>query len=156
MRVLVAAIGRLGRGPEADGVRRFAERASDLARITSLGPVVVRELEDKGKGGAEAESALLLKAAGSARKIVLDERGEAPRSLGFAKKLERWRDQGTPEVAFLIGGADGHAPQLRDEADWLLSLGPMTWPHGLARLMLFEQIYRAASILAGHPYHREG
>ena len=88
--------------------------------------------------------------------IVLDERGETLSSLAFAKKLEAWRDGGKREARFLIGAADGHDDKARGEADLLLSFGPATWPHMLARAMLAEQLFRATAILAGHPYHREG
>lgn len=88
--------------------------------------------------------------------IVLDERGDALSSRGLADRLERWRDQGVPEAHFLIGAADGHDEAIRNSADLLISFGPATWPHLLARVMLAEQLYRATSILANHPYHREG
>lgn len=88
--------------------------------------------------------------------IVLDERGQALSSRALADRLEQWRDRGVPEAQFLIGAADGHDDALRDRADLLFSFGPATWPHLLARAMLAEQLYRATSILANHPYHREG
>jgi 23S rRNA (pseudouridine1915-N3)-methyltransferase len=87
--------------------------------------------------------------------IALDERGTALTSAAFAQKITKWRDSGASGLAFLIGGADGHPDSLRQRADFLLSLGPMTWPHLLVRGMLLEQLYRAQQILAGHPYHRE-
>lgn len=155
MRVIVAAIGKLGRGPESEAIARYAKRIDGLARVSSVGPVTIREFEDRSGKGQDAEAELLLGAAGTSFKIILDERGAALRSLDFARKLEKLRDQGAPEIAFLIGGADGHPQAMRDAADLTLSLSAMTWPHGLARLMLLEQIYRAATILAGHPYHRE-
>ena len=86
--------------------------------------------------------------------MALDERGEALDSVGFAERLKRWRDAGVRDVAFLIGGADGHGAAVRARAEMLLSLGPMTWPHLMVRGMLAEQLYRASTILAGHPYHR--
>src|SRR3546814_4033065 len=88
--------------------------------------------------------------------LVLDERGESLSSMQLAKRLEGWRDRGVPEARFLIGAADGHEEDVRAEADLLLSFGPATWPHLLARAMLAEQLYRATAILANHPYHREG
>ena len=88
--------------------------------------------------------------------VVLDERGEALSSMDLAKALERWRDGGKREIRFLIGAADGHNEPQRASADLLLSFGPATWPHLLARAMLAEQLFRATSILANHPYHREG
>ena len=86
--------------------------------------------------------------------MVLDPGGKAVDSTAFAKRIGAYRDRGTAELVFLIGGADGIAADLKGEADWLLSLGPMTWPHRLARVLLAEQLYRSASLLAGHPYHR--
>ncbi len=104
----------------------------------------------------EAEADLLRKAsAGAGVLVALDERGKTLTSPEFAAQLGKWRDAGQPEVCFLIGGADGLSPALRDEADVKLSFGKMVWPHMLARVMLTEQLYRAASILAGSPYHRE-
>ena len=103
-----------------------------------------------------AEGELLLKQIPADFKIVaLDERGETPSSRAFAEKLGRWRDTGTVGVAFLIGGADGHSDIVRNRADYLLSFGRMTLPHFLARVILAEQIYRAKTILDGHPYHRD-
>jgi 23S rRNA (pseudouridine1915-N3)-methyltransferase len=86
--------------------------------------------------------------------VALDERGKALASEAFARRIAGWRDGGAQDLAFLIGGADGHAPAVRERADFLLSLGPMTWPHLMVRAMLAEQLYRAQQILAGHPYHR--
>ena len=108
-------------------------------------------------GGQAAESALLAQAIpAGAVLVLLDERGRTLDSPEFAARLRRWADGGTRDLAFAIGGADGHAPALRDRADLLLSFGPMVWPHMLARVMLAEQLYRAASILSGGPYHRGG
>ena len=88
--------------------------------------------------------------------ILLDEKGEALSSMELARKLEQWRDRGAREARFMIGAADGHSPEERASADLLLSFGPATWPHLLVRAMLAEQLFRATSILANHPYHREG
>jgi 23S rRNA (pseudouridine1915-N3)-methyltransferase len=118
-------------------------------------PAREHEVEDKRGGGMAAEAALLARAApAGAVRVVLDERGAVLDSPGFAQKLAGWRDGGAGDVAFLIGGADGLAPDLRAGADFALSLGAMVWPHLLVRVMLAEQLYRAASILAGSPYHR--
>ena len=111
-------------------------------------PTKVSELPDR--GGA------LPAAAASSVTVLLDERGETLSSLAFARKLEAWRDGGKREARFLIGAADGHDDKARGEADLLLSFGPATWPHMLARAMLAEQLFRATAILANHPYHREG
>ncbi|MCI4660563.1 MAG: 23S rRNA (pseudouridine(1915)-N(3))-methyltransferase RlmH [Neomegalonema sp.] len=157
MKLLIAAIARLPKSPETALVKHYADRINGLSRSVRLGPVALRELEDKSRKGREAESSLLLSAAQEAeRYVVLDERGRALSSMQLAGKLGDWRDEGVAQTAFLIGGADGHTDALRDRADLLLSFGALTWPHGLARVMLLEQLYRCATILAGHPYHREG
>lgn len=147
-------MGRLRGGPEAALVADYAARLAGTGRGVSLGPLDVSEVEAKG-GGPAAEAALLRRVLpDGARLVALDERGRALDSPGLADRLGRWRDEGVREVAFLIGGADGLDPALRDGADLALSLGPMVWPHRLARAMLAEQLYRSASILAGTPYHR--
>lgn len=111
-------------------------------------PTKVTELPEKGGKAFEAS--------GSSVTVVLDEGGKALSSTQLAKSLETWRDQGKREAIFLIGAADGHDDELRSSADLLLSFGPATWPHLLVRAMLAEQLFRATSILANHPYHREG
>ena len=136
----IVARGKIGRSPEADLVDRYLKRIVWPTRVT--------ELPDRGGKIPEA-------AAGGVT-IVLDERGEALSSTDLAKRLERWRDGGKREARFLIGAADGHHEAEKAAADLLLSFGPATWPHLLARAMLAEQLFRATSILANHPYHREG
>ena len=111
-------------------------------------PTKITELPDKGGKVPEAGSGTVA--------IALDERGEALSSMQLARKLERWRDDGKREARFLIGAADGHNETQRSDAELLLSFGPATWPHMLVRAMLAEQLFRATSILANHPYHREG
>ena len=130
-------------------------RTDRTGRALGFGPVTLVEVEDKKGGGMAAEGALLAKSVPKSAKIVaMDERGKVMTSPNFASKLADWRDTGTQDVAFLIGGADGLDPSLRAAADLTLSFGAMVWPHMLVRVMLSEQIYRAASILAGTPYHR--
>lgn len=136
----IVARGKIGRSPEADLVERYLKRIAWPTKVTELPE----------RGGKSADGA-----AGSVT-IVLDERGKALSSMELAKSLERWRDGGKREARFLIGAADGHVEEQRNSADLLLSFGPATWPHLLARAMLAEQLFRATSILAGHPYHREG
>jgi 23S rRNA (pseudouridine1915-N3)-methyltransferase len=136
----IIARGKIGRSPEADLVERYLKRIS--------WPVRVSELPERGGTAPEP--------AANAVTIVLDERGQALSSTALAKKLENWRDTGRREARFVIGAADGHDEAIRREADLLLSFGPATWPHMLARAMLAEQLFRATSILANHPYHREG
>lgn len=136
----IVARGRIGRGPEAELVERYAKRIGWPFRVT--------ELPDTGgrMPVLEPNSAL----------IALDEKGEQLGSVELAHKLERWRDDGRREARFLIGAADGHAPADRQSADLLLAFGKATWPHLMARAMLAEQLWRATSILANHPYHRDG
>jgi len=155
VKVHLCAVGRLRAGPERALVDDYLTRFDRTGRPLGLGPAREHEVEDKRGGGMAAEAALLVRAApAGALRVVLDERGAALDSPAFAQKLAGWRDSGAGEVAFLIGGADGLAPELRDGADFALSLGAMVWPHLLVRVMLAEQLYRAASILAGSPYHR--
>ena len=127
MRVTICAVGRLRKGPEKDLIDDYTTRFDRTGRALGLGPLSL---------------------------IALDERGSLMGSPEFATALARFRDDGCSDLAFLIGGADGLAPELRARADLSLSFGPMVWPHMLARVMLAEQLYRAASILAGAPYHR--
>ncbi|MEZ5839208.1 MAG: 23S rRNA (pseudouridine(1915)-N(3))-methyltransferase RlmH [Hyphomicrobiales bacterium] len=160
MRLTIAAVGRLKAGPERQLVERYVDRIDKAGRAVALGPVAIREFAearaDRMEDRRKAETDMLLGAAeGAGRLIALDERGKAVSSATFAGVLERFRDDGIADTAFLIGGADGHDESLRDRADLVLSFGPMTFPHQFVRLMLVEQLYRAVTILAGHPYHRE-
>ncbi|MGI3170269.1 23S rRNA (pseudouridine(1915)-N(3))-methyltransferase RlmH [Pseudooceanicola sp. C21-150M6] len=155
MNLTICAVGRLRKGPEAELIDDYLTRASRTGRALGLGPASVVEVEDKKGGGQEAEALLLDKALPDrATVIALDERGRVMTSPDFAHLLARLRDQGVPEAAFVIGGADGLTEAMRSRADHLLSFGKMVWPHMLARVMLSEQIYRATTILAGSPYHR--
>lgn len=154
MKVRIAAVGRLRSGGKAELLADYRTRFDRTGRALGLGPLDIREVEAK-KGGKSAEADLLRKAASDARPLIaLDERGKTLTSPAFANQLGAWRDAGRPEACFLIGGADGLAAELAAEADFKLSFGAMVWPHMLARVMLVEQLYRAASILAGSPYHR--
>ena len=136
----IVARGKIGRSPEADLVDRYLKRITWKTKLT--------ELPDRGGKAPDLPPGSV--------SIVLDERGQAMSSVDFASRLEAWRDGGKREARFLIGGADGHEQTLREDADLLLSFGPATWPHLLVRSMLAEQLFRATSILANHPYHREG
>ncbi len=155
MKLHICAVGRLRAGPERDLFDDYLMRADRTGRALGVGPCTLHEVEDK-KGGRMAAEAVLLDRAlpAGAVLIALDERGKLISSPEFADKLAGWRDMGRSDVAFVIGGADGIAPDLRARADFTVSLGKMVWPHMLARVMLAEQIYRATSILAGAPYHR--
>ncbi|MBL6427734.1 MAG: 23S rRNA (pseudouridine(1915)-N(3))-methyltransferase RlmH [Maritimibacter sp.] len=155
MRVHIVAVGRLRAGPERDLIDDYTTRFDRTGRSLGLGPLTIHEVEDKKGGGMSAEAALLSRAVPEGAVIVaMDERGKVQTSPQFAEQLAGWRDQGRGDVAFVIGGADGVDPALRSQADASLSFGKMVWPHMLARAMLTEQLYRAASILAGSPYHR--
>lgn len=154
MKLKIAAVGRLRAGPEAELVSDYLTRFEKTGRALGLGPVTLQEVEAK-RGGMTAEAGLLEKAvAGCAPLCALDERGKTLSSPAFADLLGRWRDQGQ-SPAIIIGGADGIDPAFRARADVAISFGKMVWPHMLVRVMLAEQLYRAASILAGTPYHRE-
>ncbi|WP_281990655.1 23S rRNA (pseudouridine(1915)-N(3))-methyltransferase RlmH [Sulfitobacter geojensis] len=155
MKVHICAVGRLRAGPEKDLIDDYLTRFNRTGRALGLGPARVVEVEDKKGGGMAAEAALLERALPAGALIcALDERGKVETSPEFAKRLGGWRDMGRSDVAFVIGGADGIAPDLRSRVDHKLSFGKMVWPHMLVRVMLSEQLYRAASILAGGPYHR--
>ncbi len=155
MRVHICAVGRLRTGPERALIDDYITRFDRTGRALGLGPLALHEVEDKKGGGMEAEAALLERVIPKgAVLVVLDERGSLMSSPEFSDRLAGWRDAGRGDVAFVIGGADGIAPGLRAQADVALSFGKMVWPHMLARVMLSEQLYRAASILAGSPYHR--
>lgn len=155
MRVHICAVGRLRNGPERDLIQDYLQRFDRTGRALGLGPVSLHEVEDKKGGGMAAEAVLLDKVLPKGAVIcALDERGKVVSSPQFADRMAEWRDAGRGDLAFIIGGADGIAPQLRARADFKLSFGAMVWPHMLVRVMLSEQIYRAASILAGAPYHR--
>lgn len=155
MRVHVCAVGRLRAGPERALLDDYLTRFDRTGRGLGLGPATVHEVEDRKGGGMAAEAALLARSIPEgAVTVALDERGRTLSSPRLATTLAGWRDDGRGDAAFLIGGADGIAPELRAQCDLRLSFGPMVWPHMLARVMLAEQLYRAAAILAGHPYHR--
>lgn len=155
MRVQICAVGRLRQGPERDLYDDYLTRFDRTGRALALGPAQMIEVEDKKGGGMAAEAALLRRAVPDGALICsLDERGKVMSSPQFADMLGGWRDQGRQDVAFVIGGADGIDPALRADADASLSFGAMVWPHMLVRVMLAEQLYRAASILSAGPYHR--
>ncbi|MEL6418570.1 MAG: 23S rRNA (pseudouridine(1915)-N(3))-methyltransferase RlmH [Pseudomonadota bacterium] len=154
MRIRICAVGRLRGGPEADMVNDYLTRFDRTGRALGLGPAEIVEVEAK-KGGKSGEASLLQRVLpANALTCVLDERGKLEASPAFANRMMTWRDDGTSDLAFLIGGADGLDASLRNDAHHALSFGPMVWPHMMVRIMLAEQLYRAASILSGSPYHR--
>ncbi len=140
MKLHIIARGKIGRCPEADLIERYAKRLS--------WPFAVTELPDTGGKHPPVAPGTLI--------VAMDETGEQLTSSAFARKIEHWRDTGTRELRFLIGAADGLTPEERASASLFIAFGKATWPHMLARAMLVEQLYRATSIIAGHPYHREG
>lgn len=136
----IIARGKIGRSPESELVARYLERISWKVKLS--------ELPESGGRIADALN--------PCRTVLLDERGGALSSQGLARMIEEWRDTGVREARFVIGAADGHSDTERERADALIGFGAATWPHLLCRAMLAEQLYRATSILAGHPYHRAG
>ena len=155
MRIDIIAVHRLGRSVEADLARDYAQRATATGRALALAPVEIIEVEGR-KPGKQSEGEAILAAVGDgAWLIACDERGETFTSRAFTDRLTRLRDQGERRLVFVLGGADGLSDEVRAAARSKLAFGPQTWPHALARVMLAEQIYRACSIAAGTPYHRD-
>jgi len=159
MHISVLAVGRLKAGPEKLLADDYGTRIEELGRKAGISKVKIAETaESRGQTAAarRTEEALFFAKVEQPRTftVVLDERGKSLASASFADLLRRQIDGGTDNLAFLIGGPDGHAPSIRERAGLLLSLGPMTWPHRLVRVMLLEQIYRAVTIMVNHPYHR--
>lgn len=158
MQLTIAALGRLAAGPEAELIADYQRRLQ--AAPASIGPLNILDHDIKkkleGEKRQKAEGDWLLSAAPKGATLVaMDERGKALTSRKFSELLVRLRDEGVRDVAFLIGGADGHLPEVRQRADHTLSLGALTLPHMLARVILAEQLWRAAAIASGHPYHRD-
>lgn len=159
MRLTVIAVGRLKKGPEKDLAGDYLERAEALGRQAGIRSIAVKEFAESQQANAvqriAEESRDVTRALSpGAFTAVLDERGKALSSEAFAALLRRHLEGGTQDLAFILGGPDGHGPAIREQAGLLLSFGAMTWPHRLARVMLFEQIYRAVTIMVNHPYHR--
>jgi 23S rRNA (pseudouridine1915-N3)-methyltransferase len=160
MHLLIAAVGRLKQGPERDLADHYASRIEAAGRSHALGPLEILELTEGRAATASlrktGEASRLLGAIAKADAlVVLDETGKPLASRGFAEFLRVRRDSGCAKLAFAIGGPDGHAQDIKRGAGLVLSLGAMTLPHGLARIILLEQIYRAVTIIGGHPYHRD-
>jgi 23S rRNA (pseudouridine1915-N3)-methyltransferase len=159
MRLVVVSIGRLKQGPERDLAERYRERFDDLGRKLGFRGLDIHEIpESRARDAATriAEEAAVISAAIPDKSVLvaLDERGDNVDSASFARHLGRWRDEAIGQTIFAIGGADGLSPDLRRMAKLRMAFGSATWPHQMVRVMLLEQIYRAATILAGHPYHR--
>lgn len=159
MRLVVVSIGRLKQGPERELAERYRERFDDLGRKLGFRGLEIHEISesrarDTATRIAEEAAAISAVLPEKALLVALDERGKSIDSAGFAQHLGRWRDEGIAATVFTIGGADGLSPELQRKAKLRIAFGSATWPHQMVRVMLLEQIYRAATILAGHPYHR--
>lgn len=159
MRLIIAAVGRLKSGAEHELVERYHKRAAQIGRRIGFRDVEVLEIResrapDIAKRMLEESIALANVIPERAAVVLLDQHGDSLDSAALATQIARWRDAGRPALVFVIGGDDGLAPSLRDKATITLAFGAATWPHQLVRGMLLEQIYRALTILAGHPYHR--
>jgi len=160
MRVLVLAVGRMKKGAEAELADRYLKRALQAGRaigIRSIDVVEIREsrAQDSARRMVEESIAISTLIPEGAIVVLLDEKGEGLTSAAFADRVARWRDGGQASLAFVIGGADGLADTLRERARLILNFGQATWPHQLVRILLLEQLYRAITILSGHPYHRD-
>jgi 23S rRNA (pseudouridine1915-N3)-methyltransferase len=159
MRLIIVVIGRLKQGPERDLVERYRKRFDDAGRKLGFRGLEIVEIAESRARDASvriAEEAAAISAAIPEKSVVvlLDERGENIGSIDLADRLGRWRDRSIASTIFVIGGADGLSPDLRSKECVRIAFGAATWPHQLVRIMLLEQLYRAATILAGHPYHR--
>ncbi|MGD9924881.1 MAG: 23S rRNA (pseudouridine(1915)-N(3))-methyltransferase RlmH [Pseudorhodoplanes sp.] len=160
MRVLVLAVGRMKKGAEADIADRYLKRAVQAGRAIGIRSIEIVEIRESRAPDAERRKleesiALANVIPEGAALVLLDERGEGLGSAAFADQIGRWRDAGQEFAVFVIGGADGLSDTLREKVRMTLGFGQATWPHQLVRIMLLEQLYRAVTILSGHPYHRE-
>jgi 23S rRNA (pseudouridine1915-N3)-methyltransferase len=160
MRLVLAAVGRLKQGPERQLAERYRDRAIKVGRGLGFRDVEVIEIaesrsRDADRRMVEESIAIATIIPDGAAVVLLEETGQHLRTPQFAERLGRWRDDGRPACVFVIGGPDGLAPSLHEKADLALAVGALTWPHQLVRIMLLEQLYRATTILAGHPYHRD-
>jgi 23S rRNA (pseudouridine1915-N3)-methyltransferase len=159
MRLLVISIGRLKQGPERELAERYRERFQDVGRKLGFRGLEIHEIPEsraRDAAGRIGEEALAISALIPEKSVLvaLDECGRSIDSAAFARQLGKWRDESIANTIFMIGGADGLSPDLRRKATLSVAFGSATWPHQMVRVMLLEQIYRAATILAGHPYHR--
>jgi 23S rRNA (pseudouridine1915-N3)-methyltransferase len=160
LRLSILAVGRLKSGPERELVERYTKRIEGIGRSLGLsGPDMIELPESRARREDDRraeEAAALLERVGSSALIVFDERGKSPTSEAFAERCRAWRDEGRGGLACLIGGPDGLDPRIRQRADLVVSFGALTMPHQIVRALVAEQLYRALTILAGHPYHRAG
>ena len=159
MRLVVIAVGRLKQGPERELAERYRGRFNETGRKLGFRGLTIHEISesrarDAATRMAEEAAAISAQIPEKSVLVALDEGGDSIDSAAFAEQIGRWRDEGTPNTIFTIGGADGLSPDLQRKATLRIAFGSATWPHQMVRVMLLEQIYRAATILAGHPYHR--
>ena len=159
MRIVIAAVGRLKQGPERDLAERYRKRAADAGRSVGLQGFDIIEIRESRADNVERRMleesiAIATVIPERAVAVILDQRGESLSSASFAGHLQAWRTENRSAAVFIIGAADGLAPSLRDKANLAVAFGAATWPHQLVRVMLLEQLYRAVTILSGHPYHR--
>jgi 23S rRNA (pseudouridine1915-N3)-methyltransferase len=159
MRIVIAAVGRLKQGPERELAERFRKRAAATGRSVGLHDIDIIEIRESRADNAERRMleesiAIANVIPDGAVSVILDERGENLSSASFAGHLQGWRAEDRPAVVFILGAADGIAAGLREKAKMAIAFGAATWPHQFVRIMLLEQIYRAVTILSGHPYHR--
>jgi 23S rRNA (pseudouridine1915-N3)-methyltransferase len=159
MRIVVAAVGRLKQGPERELAERYRKRATEAGRSAGIQALDVVEIRESRAGDAarrmlEESIAIANLVPERAVTVILDGRGENMSSASLAGRLQGWRAEGRPAAVFILGGADGLTPNLREQANLAIAFGAATWPHQLVRIMLLEQLYRAVTILTGHPYHR--
>ena len=160
MKLAIVAVGRLKDGPERELVERYEERARAVGRALGVPSLLIAEIPEsrarRGPDRRSEEAAAILDKTASSVLVAFDERGKSLASEAFAQRLQGWRDEGTAAVSLVIGGPDGLDPRVRASADLVLSFGKLTLPHQLVRVLVVEQLYRALTILAGHPYHRAG
>ncbi|MEC9342456.1 MAG: 23S rRNA (pseudouridine(1915)-N(3))-methyltransferase RlmH [Pseudomonadota bacterium] len=159
MRLLIGAVGRMKSGPESQLLDRYCDRIRKTGRTLGIGTLAQREIAESRAARPQARrdeeaTGLLAALAPGGMVVSLDETGRDEGSLDFARRIETGLGDGTPEIAFLIGGPDGHGAEIAGRAHHLLRFGRATWPHQFVRVMLAEQLYRAVTILSGHPYHR--
>lgn len=159
MRLTLIAIGKLKQGPERELAQRYHERFEETGRKLGFRGLLIHEIpesraRDAATRIAEEGATIAALIPDRAMLIAMDERGDNVDSPTLARTLGRWRDESVPDTIFMIGGADGLSPELRRRATMRLAFGAATWPHQIVRVLVLEQVYRAATILAGHPYHR--
>lgn len=160
MRLSLLAVGRLKSGPERELVERYRQRIEGMGRALGMAGLDIVELPESRARREDdrraEEAAALLDKAGSSVLVIFDERGKSPSSEAFADRIRQWRDEGRAGLACVIGGPDGLDPRIRQRADLVVSFGALTMPHQIVRALVAEQLYRALTIISGHPYHRAG